>query len=103
MDAYRPEENTRNWYYYLESKLTSPFHARCIRSQATSPLRKAETVEVRRLAKEAAFENDMLVQIQWPGRKMAVPLSPLAVIDPDESTAEAMGDWHYRVAQGYLF
>ena len=75
----------------------------CIRSQATSPLRKGETVEVRRLAKEEACASDMLVQIRWQGRKMAVPLSQLAAIDPDESTAEAIGDWHYWVAQGYLF
>jgi len=27
----------------------------------------------------------------------------LAAIDPDESTAEVIGDWHYWVAQGYLF
>lgn len=58
---------------------------------------------MRRLAKEEVCENDMLVQIQWQGRKIAVPLSQLAAIDPDESTAEAIGDWHYWVAQGYLF
>jgi hypothetical protein len=89
--------------YYLESKLTFPFSARCIRSQVTSPLRKGETVEVRRLAKEEACESDMLVQIQWQDRKMAVPLSQLAAIHPDESTAEAIGDWHYWVAQGCRF
>ena len=102
VDAYGPEEQAMS-YYYLESKLTFPFNARCIRSQATSPLRKGETVEVRRLAKEEACESDMLVQIQWQDRKMAVPLSQLAAIHPDESTAEAIGDWHYWVAQGYLF
>jgi hypothetical protein len=32
---------------------------------------------------------------------MAVPLSQLEVIDADESTHEAIGDWHYRVLQGY--
>jgi hypothetical protein len=37
----------------------------------------------------------------WTRR--AVPLSQLAVIDPDESIAEAIGDWHYWVAQGHLF
>ncbi|MBZ5606379.1 MAG: calcium-binding protein, partial [Acidobacteriia bacterium] len=34
-------------------------------------------------------------------RKMAVPVSQLEAIDPDESTQEAIGDWHYWVAQGY--
>jgi Calcium binding len=69
----------------------------------TSPLRKGETVEVRRLGKEEACESDMLVQIQWQDRKIAVPLSQLVAIHPDESTAEAIGDWHYWVAQAYQF
>ena len=102
VDAYGSEE-AMSWYYYLESKLTFPFNARCIRSHATSPLRKGETVEVSHLAKEEACESDMLVQIKWQGRKMAVPLSQLAAVDPDDATEEAMGDWHYWVAQGYLF
>jgi hypothetical protein len=27
--------------------------------------------------------------------------SQLTAVDPDESTDEAVGDWHYWVAQGY--
>jgi hypothetical protein len=45
--------------------------------------------------------HDMLVQIRWQGRKMAVPLSQLSAIDPDESTDEAIGGWSYWVAGGY--
>jgi hypothetical protein len=45
---------------------------------------------------------DMLVLIRWQGRKVAVPLSQLAAIDPDESTDEAIGDWHYWIVQGYI-
>jgi len=41
----------------------------------------------------------MLVQIQWQGRTMAVPLSQLTAIDPDEQTREAIKDRHYWVAQ----
>jgi calcium binding protein len=37
----------------------------------------------------------MLVLIRWQGRNLAVPLSQLAAVDADESTAEAIGDWHY--------
>jgi len=33
----------------------------------------------------------------------ALALSQLVAIDPDESTTDAIGDWHYWVAQGYLF
>jgi hypothetical protein len=52
---------------------------------------------------EDACERDMLVLIRWQNRNMAVPLSQLVEVDLDESTAEAIGDWHYWVAQGYYF
>ncbi len=97
----RPEEQAMSWYYYLEGKITFPFRARCVAANAVSPLQKGETVEVLRLAVEDACEHDMLVQIRWQGRKMAVPLSQLEAINPDESTQEAIGDWQYWVAQGY--
>src|SRR3954471_699842 len=97
-----PEEQALSWYYYLESKISFPFRARCVAANAVSPLRKGETTEVLRMATEDASEHDMLVQIRWQGRKMAVPLSQLAAIDADESTQEAIGDWHYWVAQGCL-
>ena len=97
-----PDEQAMGWYYYLESKISFPFQARCVAARDVSPLRKGETAEVVRLAPEDVCEHDMLVQIRWQGRKMAVPLSQLTAIDPDESTGEAIGDWHYWVAQGYV-
>ena len=103
VDAYGAAEKAMSWYYYLDDKIRFPFHAKCIAPKVVSPLRNGETVEVRRMAPEDACSADMLVLIRWQGRKMAVPLSQLAAIDPDESTAEAIGDWHYWVAQGYLF
>jgi hypothetical protein len=45
----------------------------------------------------------MLVLIQWRGRKLAIPLSQLTPINADESTTEAIADWHYWLAQGYCF
>jgi hypothetical protein len=103
VDAYGPEEQAMSWYYYLENKIHFPFQAKCIAAKAVSPLRKGETVKVRALAPEDACASDMLVQIRWQGRTMAVPLSQLAATAPDESTEEAIGDWHYWVSQGYLF
>jgi len=97
----RPEEQAMSWYYYLEGKVTFPFQARCVAANAVSPLRKGESVEVLRMAVEDACEHDMLVQIRWQGRKMAVPLSQLKAIHLDESSNEAIGDWLYWVAQGY--
>jgi hypothetical protein len=80
-----------------------PFEAQCLAAKVVSPLRKGEIVEVRRMAPEDACASDMLVLIRWQGRNLAVPLSQLAAIDAGESTAEAIGDWHYWLAQGYCF
>src|SRR5713226_10141545 len=91
----RPEEQAMSWYYYLEGKISFPLRARCLAANAVSPLRKGEVVEVLRMAAEDACEHDMLVQIRWRGRKMAIPLSQLEAINPDESTQEGIGDWHW--------
>lgn len=103
VDAYGPEEQALGWYYYLENQIRFPFAARCISAKVVSPLRKGETVKVLRMAPEDACTGDMLALIRWHGRNVAVPLSQLAAIDADESTIEAVGDWHYWLAQGYCF
>jgi hypothetical protein len=103
VDAYGPEEKAMSWYYYLEGKLSFPFQARCVVSRAMSPLKKGEIVQARRMAPDDVCETDMLVRILWQGRDLAVPLSQLTAMDADEETAEAIGDWHYWVARGYLF
>lgn len=103
VDAYGPEEQAMGWYYYLETKLRFSFHAKCISAEVASPLRKGETVEVRRMAPEDARAGDMLVLIRWQGRNLAVPLSQLSAVGASEATVEAIGDWHYWVAQGYRF
>lgn len=103
VDAYGPEEQAMGWYYYLEGKLTFPFKARCVADRATSPLKKGEMVEVRRMAPEDTCLSEMFVRVRRQGRNLAVPLSQLTAIEPDEETAEAIADWHYWVAQGYLF
>ncbi|MGH9437874.1 MAG: calcium-binding protein [Terriglobia bacterium] len=102
VDAYGPEEQAMGWYYYLENKVRFSFQARCLASTAVSPLRKGEIVEVRRVAPEDDWTSDMLVLIRWQKRSMALPLSQLAAIDPDESTEEAIDDWQYWISQGYL-
>ena len=100
VDAYGPEEQALGWYYYLENQIRFPFTARCIASKVVSPLRKGETVEVRSLAPEDSCARDMLVLIRWHSRNVAVPLSQLVAIDADQSTIEAITDWHYWLAQG---
>ena len=103
VDAYGPEEQALGWYYYLENNIEFPFTGRCIAPKVVSPLRKGETVEVRGLAPEDSCAHDMLVLIRWHDRNVAVPLSQLTAIDADESTVEAITDWHYWLDQGYCF
>jgi len=62
-----------------------------------------EVVEVTGMAPEADCERDMLVDVQWQGRRLAVPLSQLEGVAVDDATEEAIGDWHYWVARGYEF
>src|SRR4030081_2558879 len=96
-----PEEQALSWYYYLENKIRFPFQAKCLAVKIVSPLRKGETVEVVRMAPDDVCAHDMLVMVRRQGQKMALPLAQLTALDSDESTAEAIGDWHYWVAQGY--
>jgi hypothetical protein len=103
VDAYGPEEQAMSWYYYLEDKLQFPFHVQCVASVPTSPLRKGDTIEIRKMAPENSCASDMLVMTRWKNRNIAVPLYQLKAIDVDESTTQAIEDWHYWVAQGYCF
>jgi hypothetical protein len=91
------------WCCYLDEKMRFPFQAKCIVPKLVSPLRKDEIVEVFRMAPEDVCTTEMLVPIRWQGRTMAAPLSQLAGIEVDASTAEAIADWHYGVNQGYCF
>jgi hypothetical protein len=103
VDANGPEEQAMGWYYYLEEKIQLPFHAQCIASVPTSPLRKGDSIEIRKMAPEDSCSTEMLVMIRWNKRTIAVPLSQLKPIGVDESTTQAIEDWHYWVAQGYCF
>ena len=97
VDAYGPEEQAMSWYYYLDDKIRFPFQAKCIAPKVVSPLRKGDTVEVRRMAPEDACSADMLVLIRWQGRKMAVPLSQLTAIP---RRIHCRGDWRLALLGG---
>jgi hypothetical protein len=103
VDAYGEDERVMGWYYYLDDKIRFPFEAKCIVAKAISPLRKGEIVQVQGMAPEDACSGEMMVLIRWQGRTMGVPLAQLTGVGVDESTAEAIGDWLYWVAQGYCF
>lgn len=103
VDANGPEEQVVGWHCYLDDRIQFPFQAKCVARRIISPLREGDFIEVHRMAPEDACSTEMLVLIRWHGRAMAVPLSQLEAIDADAATAEAIGDWHYWVARGYIF
>jgi hypothetical protein len=103
VDAYGEEERAMGWYCYLDDRLTFPFQARCIAARRSSPVQRGEVVQVTGMAPAEDCEHDMLVDIQWQGRPLAVPLAQLEGIAVDDATQEAIGDWHYWVARGYEF
>ena len=103
VDAYGEEERAMGWYTYLDDNLAFPFQARCITARRTSPLQPGEVVEVTGMAPAEDCDHDMLVDVQWQGRRLAVPLSQLEGVAVDDATEEAIGDWHYWVARGYEF
>jgi len=46
---------------------------------------------------------EMLVEIEFMGRTMGVPLYQLEPIDVDDNTRQVIEDWQYWVARGYQF
>ena len=103
VDANGGEEQAMGWYYYLEDQLCFPFRAKCIVQRTISPLRKGEAVEVVELAPEDECSHEMFVTVKWENRALAVPLMQLDPTGANESTQQAVGDWHYWVRQGYEF
>lgn len=101
VDCYGPEEQAMGWYGYLDDTLPFPFTARCIERRATSPLEPGDEVEVIGMADADDCAHDMLVQIHWQRRPLAVPLAQLEGMHIDEQTQQAIDDWHYWIKRGY--
>jgi Calcium binding len=100
-DAYGPEEQALSWYYYLEEHLQFPFEAECVNDRSTSPLRIGDKVDVVGMPAEEDCEHEMLVNIRWNERVLAVPLAQLGGVDVDDETHQAMQDWQTWVDRGY--
>ena len=103
VDAYGSEERAMGWYYYLDDKISFPFNASCISVTKRTPLELGEQVKVLGMAGEDYCEHDMLVEISWNGKTLAIPLVQLQPVDADDESVEAIGDWHYWKEKGYLF
>jgi hypothetical protein len=103
VDAYTAEERCMSWWYFVSERCRFPFHARCDRQRAISPLVKGEDVEVLSIAPETECGLELFVVIHWSGRRFAVPLDQLVPIAADHETSEAVQDWRYWVQRGYRF
>lgn len=64
---------------------------------------KQDPARERRMAPEDECESEMLVWIRVANDCLAVPLAQLESLSKDEETQEAIGDWHYWVAQACRF
>jgi len=103
VDARDSEERAMGWYCYLEDKITFPFAAECIATSTRSPLGPGERVDVLNMSGGDLCEHDMYVDILWNGKQLAIPLVSILPVITDGDTDEAIRDWHYWKAGGYLF
>ncbi len=101
VDAYGPEEQAIGWFAVLDERLAFPFAARCVAERSVSPLRQGEEVTVVAMADDEDCMREMMVLVEWQGRRFGVPLMQLEAVDPDPDTEQAVGDWHYWVERGY--
>ena len=80
-----------------------PFTAECVAVNKRTPLESGERVKVLKMSGEDLCEHDMYVDISWKGKSLAIPLAQVLPVKADDDTDEAVRDWHYWKAQGYLF
>ena len=103
VDAYGPIERALGWYCYLQDRLYFPFVARCVRERRISPLKVGEDIRVIGMLPEDDCEHEMVVEIEWCGRTMGVPLAQLEPVDVNFESEQAVADWCYWAASGYRF
>lgn len=99
--AFGKEERLMGWHSYLERKLNFPFMVRCTMRRAISPLMVGDEIQVIGMAPPEECKQEIFVTIRWEKEGLAVPLSQLEVICPDEQTKEGVDDWLYYVRSGY--
>lgn len=103
VDAHDAEERIMGWYYYLNDEMQFPFSACCIQNLGRSPLREGDQVMVVEMTSVDECLHDMLVDVEWKGRRFGVPLAQLKPLNIDKHTQEVVDDWHYWAARGYEF
>lgn len=104
VEAYENYDVILCWLTYLEENLEFPFAAECIETRKISPLHKGEKITaLELLSEDENLGGDFFVRIEWMGRKMGVPLAQLKPLKVSKETRQAIEDWQYWKARGYLF
>jgi len=96
-----PDEQAMSWYYYLESKISFPFQAKCLATKVVSPVRKGETVEVVRMGAGRSLRARHARLGSMAGAETGRSALSTHRCRSRRINPEAVGDWHYWVAQGY--
>lgn len=103
VDAYDEQERAMGWYYYLEDRLSFPFPAKWISRNRPN----ARKVTVLKMSSEDDCSNNMFVEVLYREGELEdvflAQLSDIQPLDPDSTTEEAIGDWHYWFERGYKF
>lgn len=111
VDAYNETERALGWYYHLEQEITFPFTARIKQgfagvsahlNERSLPI-DADKVSVVGLASEDACMSSVRAVVEHHQAQFVVPLAQLECQTTDESTSQAVSDWHYWCAKGYEF
>ena len=98
VDTYGDEDaEMMSWYYYLEEKLSFPFHAVCVKEMARSPILLNEKLTVTGLSDIDICTHGMFVNIKYKRRALAIPLEQIEAVDLPKISYETIEDWKYWI------
>jgi hypothetical protein len=96
-------ERAMAWYYYLDDKINFRFSAVWNKINRKTSTVEKKNVEVLCMSDADICLNNMYVVISYMDDQYDVKLSEIEAIDADEQTKEALADWGYWLARGYVF
>ena len=98
VDTYGNEEDEMmSWYYYLEEKLSFPFHTVCVKEMAQSPISLNEKLIVTGLPDMDICGHAMFVNIKFKRRTLAIPMEQIGSAGLPLKASEAIEDWKYWI------
>jgi Calcium binding len=85
-----PDEQAMSWYYYLESKISFPFHAKCLTTKV-KPSRSCAWHRTESASTTCSSSSDGRVE-PWPPRSLTSPLS-IQTNQPRKPLATGITGW----------